>query len=334
MIDKLDAAGQRLEQLTTINAQMAEPVEQKLLQVTENHYPENPFFTPDVLKATLNTFGKNIRKETIAHHFSSLLHLTTPSPKKALAIVPGNNPLGGFTDLVRAVLFEYTVILRLPPENKRILPALVNFIQLYIPKIKELVTFTEGFLKEPDVIFTHELDENDREMRKYFGRYKGIVREKRRSGAVLTGEEKEVDLKNLADGVLTYFGQCRHNITKIFIPQEYRLDDLLKSFSDWSYLKDHNKYRNNYDYYKSIYLINRENFFDNETILLKEAAHEVISPLGVLYFEKYAKEEELNNRLAAQQMAFIYGKGNSFPDFWHPDLFAAEDNIQFLKAMG
>lgn len=63
---------------------------------------------------------------------------------------------------------------------------------------------------------------------------------------------------------------------------------------------DHFKYGNNYDYNKSIYLINGDKHFDNGFLLLKEDT-KFASPLAVVFYETYESLEDLTAKLELEK---------------------------------
>src|SRR5690606_38722358 len=56
------------------------------------------------------------------------------------------------------------------------------------------------------------------------------------------------------------------------------------------------KYANNYDYNKAVFLMSNFKLLDNEFLLLKEDEG-YASPIGSLFYEKYDSLDELHTRL-------------------------------------
>ena len=75
-----------------------------------------------------------------------------------------------------------------------------------------------------------------------------------------------------------------------------------------------NKYTNNYEYNKTIYLLNSEKLLDNNFLLLREDSS-LSSPIGVLFYEYYKNENDLKVRLAADaaEIQCIVSKAGLFP---------------------
>ena len=57
---------------------------------------------------------------------------------------------------------------------------------------------------------------------------------------------------------------------------------------------NHNKYANNYEYNRAIYLLNQDKFWDNNFVMLKEDEN-LFSPLSVINFSRYSDINEVEN---------------------------------------
>jgi hypothetical protein len=63
------------------------------------------------------------------------------------------------------------------------------------------------------------------------------------------------------------------------------------------------KYKNNYDYNKSIYLINGVKHFDNG-FLVATPSENLVSPISVIFYEEYENEQDLTEKLAVHEEKF------------------------------
>jgi hypothetical protein len=61
-------------------------------------------------------------------------------------------------------------------------------------------------------------------------------------------------------------------------------------------VSNHNKYANNYDYYRAIYLLNQIEFKENNVMILKED-EAYASPVSVVFFEYYDKIQSVESKL-------------------------------------
>ena len=130
----------------------------------------------------------------------------------------------------------------------------------------------------------------------YFARYPHIIRRNRTSVAVLDGSETEEELKQLAGDAFSYFGLGCRNITQVCVPHGYDLTKLMDAFSVYEDIINHNKYKNNFDYYLAIYLLNRVPYLTNDSVLLVENASP-FSAVGVVHYRYYSDKDALANEL-------------------------------------
>ena len=155
-------------------------------------------------------------------------------------------------------------------------------------------------LKGKDAYIATGSDNSSRYFNYYFGKYPNIIRSNRTSVAILTGEETDQDLENLGMDIFQYFGLGCRNVSKVYVKSRDSLIRLLGTLEKKDWVSSHHKYLNNYDYNKSIYLVNSEPHLDNGFLLIKES-QELVSPIAVLFYEKYEDENDLNLKLNSIQ---------------------------------
>ena len=270
---------------------------------------ENPLLTERNIRDALETLVYNLQMPALTMLEKQIPPALMNREASLVSLVAEKDVLSGVPDWLMAMLSGNSITFQLPENNRRLLPAVVSWFVHQNPEYKSLIAFTEGKIEQPDYLFTYPLESSEKKHLQYFSRYQGVVRRKRKAVAVLNGKESSADLALLVQGVMKFFNQGAHRIAKIFVPQAYDFSMLLESFSEYSNLKDHNRYLNNYEYYKSIYLLNRDNFYDNEIVLLKQDDESVLSPLSVIYFSRFDSPDdirELNNR---DDISAVYGKG-------------------------
>lgn len=124
------------------------------------------------------------------------------------------------------------------------------------------------------------------------------------SVAVIHASVSDNHLKDLATDIFSYFGMGCGNVRKIFLPRDFDFNHLFQAVEIWyETMYNHHTYMNNYQYYQSIYLMNRIPHRDNGFMLLKEDSQHR-APTGVLYYEYYDDVWALRRHL--QQVAGIY----------------------------
>jgi hypothetical protein len=172
---------------------------------------------------------------------------------------------------------------------------LVAKLVSYDKEVAGRVQFAD-MLKGCDAYIATGSNNSGRYFEYYFGKYPHIIRRNKTSVAVLTGQETKEELERLADDVHLYFGMGCRNVTKLYVPSGYDFVPLLNAFSKYNYLADHHKYKNNYDYNLALYILNKNYYMTNGSILLIEEPS-VFSPISQLNFEFYDDRALLSSLL-------------------------------------
>lgn len=269
------------------------------------------------------------------------------SPKTPLTIgviMAGNIPLAGFHDFLSILITGHKFIGKLSSRDDRLLPAVAELISLIDEELGHNAVFTEEKLSGIDAIIGTGSDNTYRYFDYYFGKYPHIFRKNRNGVAILKGDETHYQIAALGDDIFTYFGLGCRSVSKIFVPYGYDLNKFIETLEKFSYVSEHNKYMNNYQYYRSVYLLNKIPHSDNGFLLLKqdETHH---SPTGVLYYEYYQSLDILTERLNMEKdllqcivsdkisglKTIPFGKAQ-FPELW--DYADDINTIDFLINLG
>ena len=210
----------------------------------------------------------------------------------------GNIPMVGFHDLLAVFLSGHSQTIKLSSKDDVLLKHLITKLYSLDAEIQSLILIAE-MLKGCDAYIATGSNSSARHFEEYFSKYPHIIRHNRTSLAVLTGAETEMELEKLSDDIHLYFGLGCRNVTKIFVPTGYHFVPLLHSFDKYKSFRDHNKYANNYDYQLSILLLNNVYYMTNGSTILVENKN-LFSPISVIYYEFYADEAALAEKLANQ----------------------------------
>ena len=119
-----------------------------------------------------------------------------------------------------------------------------------------------------------------------FSKVPNIIRKNRNSVALLAGNETREQLHSLGHDIFDYYGLGCRNVSKLLVPKDYDFVPFFESIESYQPVINHHKYNNNYDYNKSIYLVNRDKHLDNGFLLVKEDER-MVSPLAVVFYEYY-----------------------------------------------
>ncbi|MEI6889152.1 MAG: acyl-CoA reductase [Bacteroidota bacterium] len=273
----------------------AHPMEEPALRARE----ANPWFTPENIRFALNALGESMTALSFdqwLEPYMSSLGGAGKVPKIVGVVTAGNIPLAGFHDFMSVLLCGHIFCGKLSGQDKILLPAVAAFIEAIHPGWKDRIRFTDVPFKQVDAIIATGSDNTHRYFEYYFSRYPHIIRKNRNGVAVLNGDESEDELNGLAMDVMLYFGLGCRSVSKIYIPQDYDVMRLLPYFEPWNELIRHNKYFNNYEYQKSIRIVNRKPYYDFGNLLLNEESR-LVSPVSVLNFGRYNDLKTLSGEL-------------------------------------
>jgi hypothetical protein len=217
--------------------------------------------------------------------------------KKIGVILAGNIPLVGFDDFRCVLISGNKFCGKLPSDDKFLLPLVAEMLLEIEPRFAEQVEFTEAQLRDMDAIIATGSNNSSRYFEHYFSKYPNIIRGNRNGIAVLTGNETKEELEAFGEDIFRYFGLGCRNVTKLFVPENYNFNSFFEAIYKWGgEMLANNKYMNNYDYHKTLYLLSSIPLLDNNFLLLKEDAG-ISSPPGVVFYEKYNSLEELSKKL-------------------------------------
>ena len=220
-------------------------------------------------------------------------------PKTVAIVMAGNVPLVGFHDFLSVLMSGHRVLVKLSSNDKQLLPYLSKKLIGIEPEFDSFISFAEEKLENFDAVIATGSNNTARYFEHYFGKYPSIIRKNRNSVAVLDGTETADQLNGLANDVFRYFGLGCRNVSKIYIPKDYNFDPFFNAMFGWKDVIHDNKYINNYDYNKAVYLMSDLKILDNEFLLLKEDEG-FSSPISVVFYEHYDDLDALQIELKSQ----------------------------------
>jgi len=295
---------------------------------------ENPWFTMENQKFALTEWTHLLTQENINNWIGN--YSVSKTPKKVGLILAGNIPLVGLHDVISVVLSGHIPLIKLSSKDKRMVPFLLEKWNEFSGGAIhfEFVERLENF----DAVIATGSNNTARYLEYYFKNHLSIIRKNRTSAAVLKGDETPEELQLLAEDIFRYFGLGCRNVTRIFIPEDFVIDRLFESFTGFEGIINHHKYANNYDYNRAVYLLNRDLFWDNNFVMLKED-DKLFSPLSVINFSRYSSLDEVKSFLAENEgdIQCIVAKEElgldsiPFGEAQHPALDTYADNVDTMK---
>lgn len=267
----------------------------------------NNWFTQRFIQTAAEAVAVNFLNNDLLRNWADYYHLDDNiTPKTVGIVMAGNIPLVGFHDFLCVFVSGHKQVCKLSSKDDVLLKHLVTKMTEWNPAVAERVQFN-SMLKDCDAYIATGSDNSARYFDYYFGRYPSIIRKNRTSVGILTGNETEADLSLLADDVMQYFGLGCRNITKLYVPTGYNFVPLLNALRKYSWMFNHHKYRNNYDYQLAIYLMNNIYYMTNDCIVMIEN-EQVFSPIGTLHYSFYQQKSDVIKSLQGnEQVQSIIG---------------------------
>ena len=286
--------GEYLRKEISSDEEMKAAIEQSLVH--------NRWFVRENIDYSFRALGAMLNKDNLNAWllpYQQVFNSTMQSKVVAL-VMAGNIPLVGFHDFLSVLISGHKVLAKLSSDDKFLLPVIAQRLIDFYPAFADAISITEDIIQKPEAVIATGSNNSARYFEYYFGKYPHIIRKNRNGIAVLSGKETTDDLMALGEDIFRYFGLGCRNVSKLYVPENYNFDALFEALESFKGLANHNKYKNNYEYYRSIYLINKVQHLDNGFVMIcpEEA---IASPLSVIYYENYSSVDEVNNMLSSRK---------------------------------
>jgi hypothetical protein len=258
---------------------------------------QNSWFIPQFIDlAAKNIATQFLQKEKLENWAGSYrLPPVTDQPKTTGIIMAGNIPLVGFHDFLSVFIAGHKAKIKPSSKDDVLIKHLIGTLIEWEKEVKSLARFEE-MLKGCDAYIATGSNNTSRYFEYYFGKYPHIIRRNRTSVALLDGTESAAELELLADDVFLFFGMGCRNVTKIYVPEGYDFVPLLAAFSNYKFMADHHKYKNNYDYNLALHMLNNNYYMTNGSLILFENKS-LFSPVSQLHYEYYSVKNEVSDKL-------------------------------------
>lgn len=282
----------RIKALARLGNWMSNLNENDLSFIQQLH-PKNPWYTSDNVLRQFAVLGNSLQEQQLTSWVKN--YNTSESQKNVGLILAGNIPLVGFHDILSTIIMGFNAKIKVSSDDAGLTEYVLAKLIDLAPNFQEKIEFVEK-LTDYDLVIATGSNNSSRYFEYYFGKKPHIIRKSRNAIAILDGEETKEELTDLGSDIFNYYGLGCRSVSKIYIPKNYPIKQLFESLEQYNEVKNNFKYNNNYDYNKSIYLINREKHYDNGFLLLKED-HKIASPLSVVFYEEYDQIENVLQHL-------------------------------------
>ena len=291
-MSKFDSA-HLINVFSELGLRLIEPNEEFSALIEDQKF-HNPWFTAENVFHALRSIGASLNKADLTTWLSSYkIHPGTP--KRVGLILAGNIPLVGFHDVLCVLVTGNYALIKASSQDSKLITYVLQMLTDIEPAFAERYSFVER-LENFDAVIATGSNNSSRYFDYYFGKVPNIIRKNRSSIAVLSGSETRQQLHELGKDIFDYYGLGCRNVSKLMVPADYLFNGFFEAIEGYQPVINHHKYANNYDYNKSIFLVNCEEHLDNGFLLLKENK-KIASPLAVLYFEYYDSVEAVEAEL-------------------------------------
>lgn len=302
-------------------------------------YYQNRWFTTDnsyhMLKAVgLNYLNKEKLQQWLAPYSEQIEKL---QPKIIGLTLAGNVPLVGFHDLLSVLVTGHKAQVKLSSKDKALTLFILNELHKIEPRFKAQVDIVE-MLKGFDAVIATGGNNTSRYFEYYFGKYPNIIRKNRNSVAVLTGKETNAELTLLGNDIFQYYGLGCRNVSKLYVPMDYEFAPLFEALEPFAKTMDQDKYKNNYDYNRTLLLMNNTKHLSNDFIMLRES-DDIASPVSTLHYQYYKNPQEVALDLSVKQAQIqcvvgrteVGEKTIAFGQAQQPELWDYADNVDVVN---
>jgi hypothetical protein len=276
---------------------------------TEKAESNNAWFSRKMIRLSMESWAKNLSEDNI-DKWMSKYDVPSSINKNVLIICAGNLPLVGFHDIVCCILLNINTQVKLSKNDNVLIPAILNVLYLFDSELQDRIKICNEKPDNYNYVIATGSNNSNRYFEYYFGKFPHIFRRNRTSIAVVHSEISDDQLKSLSHDMLQYYGLGCRSVTKLYLPEKFSLDRIYNSVFNYKDLINHNKYMNNYDYNRSIFLMGKKLFFDNGFLILKEDKS-LFSPISVVNFEYYSSMETLEKELnvLSNEIQCMVGEG-------------------------
>jgi hypothetical protein len=303
-----------------------------LIALSQSH---NNWFTPDNVHFSISSWSEALTENNL-NQWLSAYSFTEKEPKNVGLILAGNIPLVGFHDFLSVLISGNNVLVKTSSKDDYLIKFLTKYLIALDNRFNEKITFVEGKLENFDAVIATGSNNTARYFEYYFKNKPSIIRKSRNSVAVLTGNETPEEMTLLSEDVFRYFGLGCRNVSKIFVPKNYNFDAFFNGMYAQKDVIYYEKYANNYDYNKAVFLMSNFQLLDNEFLTIKEDISHA-SPISSVFYEYYEDINEIKTRLNqdSEIIQCIVSNGiveNSvyFGNTQKPNLWDYADNVDTL----
>ena len=304
-----------------------------LIQLSQSH---NGWYTPENVYFAIQSWATALTEKNLDQWLSAYV-FEPNEPKNIGLILAGNIPLVGFHDFLSVLISGNKVLIKTSSNDQFLLPFLTKYLIAVEPELADNITVVEGKLENFDAVIATGSNNTARYFEYYFKDKPSIIRKNRNSIAVLNGEETREQLVALGEDIFRYFGLGCRNVSKLFVPKGYSFEAFFDAIFEYQDIIHYEKYANNYDYNKAVFLMSNFKLLDNGFLTIKEDSS-YASPISSVFYEFYENLDDLQIQLTSETEQIQCIVSNNlvkdsidFGQTQRPNLWDYADNVDTIS---
>jgi hypothetical protein len=256
----------------------------------------NRWFEEAQVHQSLSQWRESLSPEKVDSWLSNYSLPENINTQRLGIIMAGNVPLVGFHDVIVGVISGFYVFAKTSSDDTLLPKMWLTEAAKIEPIWAERVEVVEQ-LRNLDVAIATGSNNTAKYFASFFKSIPHLIRNNRNSVAVLTGEEITEDFIALGHDVFDYFGLGCRNVTHLMLPLGYDFTPLFQCWDEhFDWIRNHNKYANNYEYHRALLLMNLDPHIDTGYLIAKEKP-ELYAPVGMLNYSFYDSVDGVAQKL-------------------------------------
>ena len=249
----------------------------------------NKWFSETYVIFSIRQWSKVLTLENL-YNWLEAYNLNPIIPKKVGLILPGNIPAVGFHDVICTWLSGHHPKIKLSSKDDILIPFFCSFIENKLNQ--SCFEIVEKRLTDFDAVIATGTNNTIHHFDYYFRKVPRLLRSNRSSVAVIQGNDSSQELEKLGKDLFTYYGLGCRNVSKIYLPENFKLNKIIQAVDSYKHLRDSSKYDNNLTYQKAVCFLQNQKFTDGGFFLMQESKN-LHAPISMIYYEYYTSFKEL-----------------------------------------
>lgn len=253
--------------------------DEQFMAAVKNAAHQNPWFTENFVRESIQAISEYMLNESALRQWLNNYQIRNVNKTIGLIFAGQLYLLLAFTISFCCYVTGCNMKIKLSSKDEKLFPEVLRLLSSIDESLHERVELVEK-LEHFDAVIATGSDNTHQYFEYYFRNHPNILRKNRNSVAVLSGDETDAELKNLAHDVFLYFGFGCRNVSKIYVPVGFDITRLFPLFESYSWLHHHTRYMNNYDYQRTLLLMNKTPHLANEFVMILEN-ESISSPIAI-----------------------------------------------------